>query len=179
MQLDMELEPSSKRGTSPPLTSPAAPPPAGVRLERRVDGKLWLLRGANAVAVEVVRCFPWSEPNRYLSLRDSDGNEHAFITELDELDAASRKALGPGLARAGFVLDIIRIESVEEDFELRSFVVETLQGPRRFQTALDAWPRRLESGGLVLEDVYGDLYRVAQPHRLDQHSLELMRPFID
>jgi hypothetical protein len=148
-------------------------------LERRLDGKLWVVRDATAVAVEVVRCFPWTEPTRYLSLRDSHGKEHVFITQLEDLDPESQNALGPGLSRSGFVLDIVRIERIEEDFELRAFVVDTLQGPRRFQTALDAWPRRVECGALVLEDVYGDLYRIAQPEKLDQRSFELLRLLVD
>ena len=188
MQLDVDLEPISARSatTQPPqsranhaLRAQRLSSPQTFRLERRVDGKLWVVCDATAVAVEVVRCFPWTEPTRFLSLRDSHGTEHAFIDQLEELDTESQKALGPGLSRSGFVLDIVRIERIEEDFELRAFVVDTLQGPRRFQTALDAWPRRVECGALVLEDVYGDLYRIAQPEKLDQRSSELLRLLVD
>jgi hypothetical protein len=152
---------------------------AGFTLERRLDGKLWLIESGRAAPVNVVRCFPWSEAGRFLSLRDAEGAERGFVSSLDELDAASRAALEAGLVRSSFVLDIVRVHAIDEDFELRSFVVETAQGPRRFQTPLDGWPRELEDGGLVLEDVQGDLYRVEAPNALDARSRSLLRAFID
>jgi hypothetical protein len=154
-------------------------PEPSLHLERRIDGRLWVVRAEGASAVEVVRCFPWTEPERFLSLRDAEGNELCFIADLGELDPGSRSALDASLARSGFVLEITRILAVEEDFELRSFRVETEQGPRRFQTALDAWPRRLDRGGLLLQDVHGDLYRLSTPAALDRASREHLRAFLD
>jgi len=72
----------------------------------------------------------------------------------------------------------VRVHSVEEEFELRSFSVDTEQGPRRFQTPLDGWPRELENGTLLIEDVFGDLYRVQDPARLDEKSRRLLSAFI-
>jgi hypothetical protein len=43
-----------------------------VTLERRADGRLWAVRGVRECAVTVRRCFPWSEPARFISLRDDD-----------------------------------------------------------------------------------------------------------
>jgi hypothetical protein len=148
-------------------------------LERRIDGKLWLVQGEQSVAVELVRCFPWTEPRRYLSLRDKEGRERGFITSVEELDAASRRAAEATLARSSFVLEITAIYSVEEDFELRSWRVETAHGPRAFQTPLDGWPRELDAGGLVIEDVYGDLFRIPDPDRLDPKSKRLLWAFVD
>ena len=183
MLLDLEASPvSSRQGERPALERRPRPNPTpapAFRLERRLDGKLWLLREGLSVAVEVVRCFPWAEPERFLSLRDGDGNERAFLNDVGELSLESRQALQAGLLRSGFVLDVVQVLAVEEDFELRSFSVHTVQGPRLFQTALEAWPRRLESGGVVIQDVYGVLYRIAEPHKLDERSSSLMRAFID
>ena len=176
IRIDDVRPPRLGHSVTPP-TKTAAPP--AFTLERRADGKLWFVRNGAASPCDIVRCFPWTEPGRFLSLRDVNGVELAFVCELGELDAGSQKALGPGLARAGFVLEVVAVLAVEDDFELRSFVVETKNGERRFQAPLDAWPRLLEDGGLVLEDVYGDLYRIAEPSKLDPRSLELMRPFID
>jgi hypothetical protein len=148
-------------------------------LERRVDGKLWLLRGGHAVAVDLVRCFPWTEPRRFFSFRDAKGDEHAFVRDLDDLEPESRAVVTETLRRASFVLDVVEILSVEEDFELRSWRIRAAQGVRSFQTALDAWPRKLPDGALLLEDVYGDLYRVPLPGQLDAKSRELLWAFVD
>ncbi len=156
-----------------------APARSAPKLERRVDGKLWLVRESGEVSVELVRCFPWTSPKRFLSLRDSDGEEQGFVDSVDELDPTSRHAVETTLARSSFVLEIVKIVSVQEDFELRSWQVETRHGPRTFQTPLDGWPRELDAGGFVIEDVYGDLYRINDPERLDAKSKRLLWAFMD
>jgi hypothetical protein len=190
-----------------------------ISLERRIDGKLWLIENAKAgegaplstregaplstresaplstregatgrtatrgalraTPVDIVRCFPWSHPTTFLSLRDSAGAERAFVADPSELDPESRAELERALSRSSFVLEVVRILKVTEDFELRCFEVETRQGLRRFQTALDAWPRELENGALILEDVHGDLYRVCAPNELDAGSRREFAAFID
>lgn len=152
---------------------------AALRLERGVDGKLWLHGQEGASPVDVVRCFPWTEPHRFLSLRDAEGRERAFVRDTGELDSASRAALDATLRRSSFVFQVLEILSVAEDFELRSWRVRTAQGERSFQTALDAWPRALPGGSLVLEDVHGDLYRVPAPAELDRNSRKLLWAFVD
>jgi len=148
-------------------------------VERRIDGRLWVIDARGETPVELVRCFPWSAPGRYLSLRDADGVERAFVTDARELDAVSRVALDGALSQAGFVLDVVGVSAVEEDFELRTWNVETDRGPRRFQTPLDAWPREIGDGVWVVEDVYGDLYRVRDIARLDAKSRHILRGFAD
>ena len=80
---------------------------------------------------------------------------------------------------AGFVLCITRVTSIEEDFEIRSWQVQTEQGARSFQTLLDAWPHSTPKGDLVIEDVAGDLYLFPPLDRLDPKSKQLLWPFID
>jgi hypothetical protein len=174
----MQPEPSNDR-SAPTREGAPTMGRGALRLERRADGKLWLETGAGSVAIEIVRCFPWSAAERFLSLRDAAGLEVGFIDEPKELDPASLAAVRATLGRASFVLEVTRILAVDEDFELRSFRVETPHGPRAFQTPLDAWPRELEGGGLVLEDVHGDLYRVSRPLELDRASRKLLWAFVD
>ena len=49
----------------------------------------------------------------------------------------------------------------------------------RFQTRLDAWPRRVPGGGVLIRDVAGDLYYVADPESLDKRSRDLLWVFVD
>src|SRR5258705_12868478 len=88
-------------------------------LEQRDDGRLWAIRGDEERAVWVRRCFPWSEPGRYLSLRDGDEEEFALVRDPAELDAVSREALDAALALAGFVFEITRVLEIEEEGEIR------------------------------------------------------------
>src|SRR5947208_3715892 len=143
--------------------------PAGeLRLEWRADGSLWALRGEEERPVSVRRCFPWSEPTRHLSLRDADEEEFALVRNPAELDPRSRAALERALEVAGFVFEVTRVLEIEEEVEIRRWLVETRQGPRAFQTRLDDWPRGLPHGGLLIRDLAGDLYHLVEPKRLDK-----------
>lgn len=150
-----------------------------LRLERGADGRVWARRGEARSAVRVARCFPWSEPGRFVSLRDADEEEVALVRDLADLDPGSRKVLEDALVEAGFLLEVVGVDAIEEEIEIRCFRVRTRQGPRRFQTHRDEWPREMPGGGLLIRDVMGDLYRVADPGRLDRHSQKLLWPFLD
>ena len=154
-------------------------PHADLRLEFRSDGSLWAIKEDEEKPVSVRRCFPWSEPNQHLSLRDTDEEEFALVRDPADLDARSRAALERALAVAGFVFEVTRVLEIDEEVEIRQWRVETQQGPRTFQTRLDDWPRTLPHGGLLIRDLAGDLYHLVEPGRLDHQSRELLWAFVD
>jgi hypothetical protein len=149
------------------------------RLARRADGRLWLTLAEDARPVVVRRCFPWTDPGRFISLRDDRNTELALIADPGELDAESRLVLEEALVEAGFVLEVTAVSAIEEEVEIRHWTVTTRQGPRAFQTRLDDWPHALSGGGLLIRDVAGDLYHVAAPERLDAKSRELLWAYVD
>lgn len=149
-----------------------------LRLERRIDGQLWAVRGDDERAVRVRRLFPWSENHPHVSLRDASDREFALVGPDDALDAESRRVLEQALDEAGFVLEVTRVVALDEEIEIRVWQVETRQGPRVFQTALDDWPREMPGGGLLIRDVAGDLYSVSDPEALDAGSRELLWAFV-
>jgi hypothetical protein len=153
--------------------------PSPLHLERRVDGQLWATLDGESSSVKVRRCFPWSKPGELISLRTEDDEEFALIGQPSELDQSSREALETAMAEAGFVLDIVQIMRCEEEIEIRSWSVRTHQGPRSFQTRRDDWPRELPGGALLIRDVAGDVYRVADPGAMDAKSRELIWAFVD
>jgi hypothetical protein len=148
-------------------------------LESAGDGRLVMVTASGSVAVRLRQCFPWSEPRRFLSLRNDADEEIALVEDPAGLDDESRQALEVALAEAGFVLEVARVLAIEEEVEIRHWTVETVHGPRTFQTHLDAWPRTLPMGGLLIRDVAGDLYRLADPASLDRKSRELLWAFVD
>lgn len=148
-------------------------------LERRMDGRLWARINGDDHPVRVFRCFPWSDPKRFLSLRDVENQEVAMVTDLADLNGESRTALEASLVEAGFVLRVTGITEVDEEVEIRSWKVETEQGPRSFQTKLDDWPLTVPGGGVVIRDVSGDLYHVAEPDALDEKSRVWLWAFVD
>jgi hypothetical protein len=148
------------------------------RLRSAPGGRLIAYTERGPVPVRVRQCFPWSEPHRHLSLRDSEEKEVAFVDDPASLGAASRQALERALAEAGFVLEVTCVLAIEEEVEIRQWEVETLHGERSFQTHLDEWPRSLPGGGILIRDVAGDLYRL-RVTELDKKSRELLWAFVD
>jgi hypothetical protein len=161
------------------VRKPEAEPHVQLRLARRADGQLWATRGEEECAVRVRRAFPWSEPGRFISLRDTGDREFALVAEPRELDAESRAALVAALEAAGFVFVVTAVTAIEEEVEIRTWRVATRQGARTFQTRLDEWPRSLPGGGLLIRDVAGDLYRIDNLATLDAGSRQLLWAYVD
>ncbi len=152
----------------------------GLKLERLDDGRLMAQRdGAQAVPVSPQLCFPWSDPGRYISLRDGGDREVALIEDLDGLDPGSQQAVRAGLKESAFVFEIERVLSLETEFELRHWKVLTRQGPLSFQTKLDQWPWQTPRGGLLLRDVAGNLLHIPDSAALDRASRRLIWAFVD
>jgi hypothetical protein len=179
MRLDRTRPAKAPPGPGPRPGPEEAKDDAPLAVERRVDGRLWAVRGGEAVPVRLVRCFPWSAPGQHLSLRDDEDREVAFVADAAETDAASQAVLAEALHAAGFVLEVTAIDELEEDFEIRRWTVRTRQGRRQFQTALEAWPREEPGGGLLVEDVAGDLFRIPPAAELDPRSRKLAWAFFD
>jgi hypothetical protein len=150
------------------------------QLHGKADGGLWLRRSnEKQIAVTVHRCFPWSHPFEWISLRDEEGNEAELIDRLERLEVSSAQALLSAIGESAFVFTIEAIESVQEEFELRLWTVRLKEGLRRFQTRLDSWPRELTGGGLLIQDVSGDLYRIPDPAALDKESTKILWSYVD
>ena len=170
----LRREPPPYGGTALPL------PPSAVTLTRREDGQYaaqWE-DGFHAV-VQATRCFPWSQPDRHISLRDAQDREICYVEDLSELDPASRTVLRQALDQASFVIEITAIRGLREEYEIRGWSVDTVQGPRRFQTKRDEWPQAMPHGGLLIRDITGDLFYIRELARLDADSRKKLSWYVD
>jgi hypothetical protein len=155
--------------------TPTSPTP---RLSLQRGQHLCLDVGGKLTAVTPVRCFPWSAETEYISLREPNGKELHLVQHANELDPESAQALATALASVGFVLEVCRIESIQEDYELRIWKVDTAQGPRTFQTPLDTWPWPSPDGGYFVRDLCGDLFRLPPPDTLDVGSRQKLWAYV-
>jgi hypothetical protein len=130
------------------------------------------------ILVQARPCFPWSEPTKFITLRDYENRELALVEDPADLDADSRFALGSGLAASGFVFQIRRIMSIEVEFEIRNWTVITEQGEQIFQTRLDEWPKKMPCGGFLLHDVAGDMFYIPVLKELELRSRELLSGYV-
>ncbi len=153
--------------------------PDSLQIELDPSGSLVLLRDGERVSVNLHLCFPWSQPEKFLSLRDSDGEEVAFLPNLDGLTNDVREVVAAALKASRFTLVITEIESIQMDFELRVWKVDTLQGKRTFQTRLEDWPIDLPDQSIVIRDLAGDLYHIPDPEQLDKKSYQRLWAFLE
>ncbi len=150
------------------------------RLSRMPDERIWCEgAGVDGCAVKVRRPFPWSNPNQYISLCDEKDREVFLIEDPDQLDAESRSVLDTALAEIGFVLEITALEAIDTEFEIRNWKVTTKQGPFVFQTKHEDWPIALETGGLLIRDIEGNLLAIRNPESLDEKSRKVLWAFLD
>jgi hypothetical protein len=161
-------------------TSPSTPPPVNhPPLRTGPDGRLQTEKDGQWITVNVSRCFPWTDPDHFFSLRGDDGREVAFVNDPSQLTTESQTALSLALTRSTFVFEVTRIEKIYRDIELRVWLVDTHQGPRKFETELDSWPDTIPGGGWLIRDVTGDLYRIPPQDKLDAASRKLFWAFLD
>ena len=149
-----------------------------IKIWRNKNGLLSMNYGEREVSIHLKQCFPWSRPGEFLSLRDKDDNEVCLINYLDDLDEEAQELIKEELHFSQFVLNIEKIVKIEEDVELRRYLVKTKQGMRVFQTKLEDWPEVLDSGVILIEDLAGDLFRVDDWRQLDFESQKELSPYV-
>lgn len=142
-------------------------------------GRLSLKKNDEWLVVQVKACFPWGKDMGNYSLRDGDANEVGFVETLENLEIESRQALLKSLRESSFHFEVTEILEMNEEFELRTWLVETRQGPRKFQTRLTDWPRHIGEGCYIIRDVQKDLFVIEDIKSLNATSKKLFWPFSD
>lgn len=84
--------------------------------------------------VQVVRLFPFTDANKYISIRANDGKakEIGIIKDLDEMPEKTREILGRQLELNYFTPVIKKIYSIKEDYGYAYFRVLTDKGECQF-----------------------------------------------
>jgi len=151
-----------------------------IQISQTADGGLNIsINQQHPVNVIPSRCFPWSKNNQYISLRTFQGEEITLIKNLSLLDDESRMAIESALSEFAFIMEIEKIITIETEFEIRNWQVITRQGPYNFQTKLDEWPQKMNTNGLFIRDVAGNLFQIDNIASLDASSRQKIWPYVD
>ena len=125
--------------------------------------------------LKVVRVFPISDPERYLSLRDAKGNEIGIIADPARLEPPVRALVGEAVNRRYLMPVIARIVAARERFGIVEWVVETDRGRKTFMTRnLREEVMTPSSRRYLLKDVDGNRYDIPDFSRLDGNSQGLL-----
>jgi hypothetical protein len=158
---------------------PMKPRRSECRFGLNVDawGRLTMIdaQGERFVEVEAVRCFPISEPQRFIAICDRSGKELAMIEQLDELPQSVRQVLEQALDEREFLPVIQRVLRVAHDVEPSEWTVETDRGTTTFVLKSEDDVRRLDGRRYLVVDSHGVRYLIPDAGRLNaasRHALD-------
>ncbi len=135
--------------------------------------------------VIVLRSFPITNPDEFLSVREPDtkkrgrGKEIGMIRRITDFDEASRLLISEELNRRYFTPEISKINSVKDKFGYLYFDVATDAGNVTFVLNNPfSNIRSLEDGRILMSDVDGNIFRIPDPKKLDSASLKRIEIYL-
>ena len=144
------------------------------------QGRLVLRRQGrdDAVDVRVRRAFPWSAPDRFISIRDAEGKELLLIDSLEPLDAGRRTVIERSLGDGSFVPRITSVDDVDVRFGYQQWKVRTDRGPAEFRVQEREDIRFLPDGRFRIKDADGTVYEMVRLEELDAVSRRAVEPLL-
>ena len=129
------------------------------------------------VDVRIVRCFPWSLPETYVSILDKDGKELALLRDLSELAPDSRELVRRELRDKAFSPRLQRVISCKTEFGVVSITAATDRGEVTFQVRSRDDIRILSATRAIFRDADGIGYELPDLNALDPVSKKHLQDF--
>ena len=128
-------------------------------------------------------CFPVSDKETYLSVRDASGEEKVEIGILEDwtaLDEVDRRAVAAELGLYYFVPKIERVHQVTDELGFLYWTVDTDKGPKEFvmRNNVIRYAREVAPSQWLLIDVNDARYEIADVNQLDRTSQRWVRQFL-
>lgn len=148
----------------------------------RVDSwsRLLLIQpdGTTHTGVEVVRCFPISDPTHGIAVLDAAGREVVWIDNLQELPPEIRQTIDEKLRQRDFMPQLLRVLSVSGVVEPTEWEVETDRGKTRFTLNSEDDIHCLTGRRALIVDANGIRYLIPDIAALDARSRRLLERFL-
>ena len=141
------------------------------------QGLAWIADSGERVEITPVRCFPLTQPDRYISLRNRQGEEVFLAPSLGEFSPEVRKRIEAELAAREFILEVLRIVRVSSIAEPNSWDVETDRGTARFTLQSEGDVRRVGPHRLLIVDTHGIRYLIPDSRKLDSYSKRIIERY--
>ena len=130
------------------------------------------------IRVRPVQASPVSFPDKYIALLDVKNEEVAFIEDMSTLDEISQKVIREELARRYLKAEIVRVNSIQMEFGVTYWEVETDRGRREFVTRGHENTYWVTDTRLLLTDVDGNRFEIIDYLKLDDNSIKLIESFV-
>lgn len=123
--------------------------------------RLTLKDDRSFVRVKARRCFPFSIPNRFVSLRDGNDEEIGIIADLADLSKEYRRWLEEDLHIRYFTPRVTAIKSIRYRPGGVEWHIDTDRGSKRIMTkSVHDTMSELEPGRYIITDVEGNRYEL-------------------
>jgi hypothetical protein len=134
-------------------------------------------RSESIVDARVSRCFPWSLPDSYISLRTKEGKEITLLHTLGELDPASRKTVEQELGEKIFNPRILKVNEYRNEFGVVSISAHTDRGDVTFQIRSRDDIRFLSATRSLFRDADGNTFELPDLNALDPVSKKHLQEY--
>ncbi len=136
--------------------------------------------GTHYDRVRIVRLFPFSDANRYLSVREYDsGREIGIIEDLDKIPKESRKAIEHQLMLSYFTPVISKIYKIKDEYGYAYFHVLTDKGECRFAINMGSNAvSKLSDTRLIIMDVDENRFEIRDVEALSQKERRMLDMFL-
>ena len=135
--------------------------------------------------VVILRSFPVTNPNEFLSVREPDskkqgrGKEIGMIRHMSDFDEATQKLFMEELDRRYFTPELQKITSVKDKFGYLYWDVITTAGHVTFVLNNPfSNIRILEDGRILINDIDGNVFQITDPSKLDPASLKKIEIYL-
>ncbi len=126
---------------------------------------------------KIARCFPWSIPDRYVSIRDEKGKEVVLLETLEGLSASDREIVEEELRQRMFNPKIHRVLHHKHEFGITSITAETDRGQTTFQIRSRDDVRVLSPTRALFRDADGITYELPDLNALDPQSRKRLQQY--
>ena len=126
--------------------------PKTIQIQQNKDDIVLTIDGQDESIDQIVRCFPFSTPNNWISFRKADGSELGLLKTIDELDTDSRHIIETRLKDRYYIPTILKIVQIETDAQGAQWKVETEEGLKTFSLRGERGVSTSEFPKIVLTD---------------------------
>lgn len=135
--------------------------------------------------VIILRSFPVSTPDEFLSVREADGKQNergheiGMIRYMKDFDEETVRLFLEELDRRYFTPEILKINSVKEKFGYSYWDAETTAGNVTFILNNPfSRIRVLEDGRVFINDLDGNSFEIPDPKKLDPYSYRKIEVYL-
>ncbi len=135
--------------------------------------------------VVAVRCFPVTNPNEFVSIREPDtkkkgrGKEIGMIRRMADMPKETQDLIGEELYRRYFTPEIQKITGMKEKFGYSYWDVETTAGKVTFVLNNPfSNIRVLEDNSVFINDIDGNCFKILDVSKLDAASLRRIEIYL-